>query len=95
MTLKIPYNTSILPAGVRSRFVDNNNGLIMHILEAGFDKPGRPVILLLHGFPELAYSWRKVIPALADLLPFPGLEKPYLPPYLPPLPLPIPPIFKY
>jgi pimeloyl-ACP methyl ester carboxylesterase len=66
MTLKIPYNTSILPAGVRSRFVDNNNGLIMHILEAGFDKPGRPVILLLHGFPELAYSWRKVIPALAE-----------------------------
>ena len=25
---------------------------------------GEPVILL-HGFPELAYSWRKVMPALA------------------------------
>ena len=23
-------------------------------------------MLLLHGFPELAYSWRKVMPALAD-----------------------------
>jgi pimeloyl-ACP methyl ester carboxylesterase len=25
----------------------------------------RPRVLLLHGFPELAYSWRKVMPALA------------------------------
>ena len=35
----------------------------MHALEAG--EPGRPAVLLLHGFPELAYSWRKVMPALA------------------------------
>ena len=33
------------------------------MLEAG--TPGAPCVLLLHGFPELAYSWRKVIPALA------------------------------
>ncbi len=26
---------------------------------------GRPCVLLLHGFPELAYSWRKVMPELA------------------------------
>ena len=37
----------------------------MHVLEAGFDEPGRPLVLLLHGFPELAWSWRKVMPALA------------------------------
>ncbi|MBN8729960.1 MAG: alpha/beta fold hydrolase [Acidobacteria bacterium] len=37
----------------------------MHILEAGHESPGRPAVLLLHGFPELAYSWRKVVPALA------------------------------
>jgi pimeloyl-ACP methyl ester carboxylesterase len=36
----------------------------MHVLEAG--DPGRPAVLLLHGFPELAYSWRKVMPALAE-----------------------------
>ena len=54
-----------LPAGVRARMVDNHNGLQMHILEAGYEQPGRPCVLLLHGFPELAYSWRKVIPALA------------------------------
>jgi pimeloyl-ACP methyl ester carboxylesterase len=38
------------------------NGLRMHVLEAG--DAGRPAVLLLHGFPELAYSWRKVMPAL-------------------------------
>ncbi len=54
-----------LPKGVRSRFVDGVNGLRMHVLEAGFEAEGRPAILLLHGFPELAYSWRKVMPALA------------------------------
>ena len=37
----------------------------MHVLEAGFEDKGRPCILLLHGFPELAYSWRKVMLPLA------------------------------
>jgi pimeloyl-ACP methyl ester carboxylesterase len=45
--------------------VDNSNGLSMHVLEAGFETKGRPCVLLLHGFPELAFSWRKVMPALA------------------------------
>src|SRR5882757_4371956 len=54
-----------LPAGIRSRFVDDINGLTMHVLEAGFETRGRPCVLLLHGFPELAFSWRKVMPALA------------------------------
>src|SRR6266545_4285922 len=54
-----------LPAGIRSRYVDNINGLRMHVLEAGFETKGRPCLLLLHGFPELSFSWRKVIPALA------------------------------
>ena len=52
-------------AGIRSRFVDDVNGLRMHILEAGHEPAGRPMVLLLHGFPEIAYSWRKVMPALA------------------------------
>ncbi len=59
------YDPSVLPAGIRSRFVDGVNGLRMHVLEAGHDNGGRPCLLLLHGFPELAYSWRKVMPALA------------------------------
>ena len=45
--------------------MDNNNGLRMHILEAGHETANRPLVLLLHGFPELAYSWRKVMLPLA------------------------------
>ncbi len=59
------FDERILPAGIRSRFVDGVNGLRMHILEAGFEPSGRPCVLLLHGFPELAYSWRKVMVPLA------------------------------
>ena len=54
-----------LPPTIRSRYVDGINGLRMHVLEAGFETKGRPCLLLLHGFPELAFSWRKVMPALA------------------------------
>ncbi len=61
-----PLDSDILPSGVRSRFIPNVNGLRMHILEAGFEHAGRPCVLLLHGFPELAYSWRKIMPALAE-----------------------------
>ena len=60
-----PYPSTILPAGVRSRFVRGVNGLDVHMLEAGHETPGRPCVLLLHGFPELAYSWRKVMLPLA------------------------------
>ena len=61
-----PLEDTVLPAGVRARFVDDVNGLRMHVLEAGFAPRGRPGVLLLHGFPELAYSWRKVIIPLAE-----------------------------
>jgi pimeloyl-ACP methyl ester carboxylesterase len=62
----VAYGNSTLADGIRSRFIDNSNGLSMHILEAGFDRPGRPCVLLLHGFPELAYSWRHILLPLAD-----------------------------
>jgi pimeloyl-ACP methyl ester carboxylesterase len=58
-----PYGGKTLPAGVRVRLVPNVNGLTVNMLEAG--TPGRPLVLLLHGFPNLGYSWRKVMPALA------------------------------
>jgi pimeloyl-ACP methyl ester carboxylesterase len=61
----IPHFDHGKPAAVvRSRLLDNGNGLTMHILESGFEQ-NRPCLLLLHGFPETAYSWRKVLPALA------------------------------
>ena len=55
-----------LPPDIRSRFVDDINGLRMHVLEAGYETRGRPCVLLLHGFPELSFSWRKVMPDLAE-----------------------------
>ena len=60
-----PYSADVLPRGIRSRFVDNVNGLRMHVLEAGYEPKGRPGVLFLHGFPELAYSWRKVMGPIA------------------------------
>lgn len=38
------------------------NGIKMHIAEQG----SGPVVLLIHGFPELWYSWRHQIPVLAE-----------------------------
>jgi pimeloyl-ACP methyl ester carboxylesterase len=58
------YEKALLPPGIRSRLIDGVNGLAMHVLEAG--EPGRPALLLLHGFPELAYSCRRLLPLLAE-----------------------------
>ena len=66
MTTMDALSKSVLPPTIRSRFVDHVNGLRMHVLEAGFDGGDRPCVVLLHGFPELAYSWRKIMPALAQ-----------------------------
>jgi pimeloyl-ACP methyl ester carboxylesterase len=65
MTEMAPLEAAALAPGIRSRFVQNINGLRVHMLEAGFETGGRPLVLLLHGFPELAYSWRKVMLPLA------------------------------
>jgi pimeloyl-ACP methyl ester carboxylesterase len=61
----VAYGQSIIPDGIRSRFIKNVNGLTVHMLEAGFEDRTRPCALLLHGFPELAFSWRKVMLPLA------------------------------
>src|SRR5260221_8009225 len=60
-----PLNAAVLPAGIRARIVPDINGVAIHMLEAGFEGEGGPCLLLLHGFPELAYSWRKVMLPLA------------------------------
>ena len=61
-----PFGMGTLPAGIRSRIVPGVNGIAMHVLEAGYAPAGRPALLLVHGFPELAYSWRKVMLPLAE-----------------------------
>ena len=61
-----PLDDSRLPAGIRARFVAGVNGLRVHLLEAGFAVRKRPCVLLLHGFPEIAYSWRRIMVPLAE-----------------------------
>src|SRR5205823_222364 len=62
-TAKLP--PLLLPQGIRSRYVPDINGLTFHVLEAGFESKGRPCLLLLHGYPEIAYGWRKLMLPLA------------------------------
>lgn len=62
----IPSLEAMLPAGIRSRMLPAVNGLDMHILEGGYETTGRPLALLVHGYPELAFSWRHVMPALVE-----------------------------
>jgi pimeloyl-ACP methyl ester carboxylesterase len=66
MNTNVAYGQTTLPSGIRSRLVDNNNGCTMHVLEAGFEGRDRPCVVLLHGFPELAYSWRRQMLPLAQ-----------------------------
>src|SRR5262249_12944428 len=62
----VAYGATTLPVGIRSRFVDTHNGVTLHVLESGDASGSRPCVLLLHGFPELAYSWRKLMLPLAE-----------------------------
>ncbi len=48
-------------AEITHRHIETN-GIRLHIAEAGEG----PLVLLLHGWPELWYSWRHQLPALAE-----------------------------
>ncbi len=61
----VAYGATTIPVGIRSRMVTGVNGITMHALEAGFESANRPAVLLIHGFPELAFSWRHVMSPLA------------------------------
>ena len=52
----------MLPIPYESTHIETN-GVRLHVVTAG-PKDGKPVILL-HGFPEFWYGWRRQIPALA------------------------------
>lgn len=55
-----------LPSGITSRYVPTApHSLTFHILEAGSVPSGQTLIILVHGFPEIAYSWRHTILPLA------------------------------
>lgn len=55
-----------LPSQITEDYIDctSSCGLTFHILKAG--NRSDPLILFCHGYPELAYSWRKVLPAIAE-----------------------------
>lgn len=55
-----------LPPGITSRKVDctSTAGLDFHVLTSG--RPGDSLILFIHGFPELAFSWRHILPRIAE-----------------------------
>lgn len=53
-----------LEEGISCRMVNTATDLDMHVLEAG--SPQAPMLMLLHGFPELAFSWRRVMLPLAE-----------------------------
>lgn len=55
---RLPDEQSI---GLTHRFVEAN-GVRFHLVEAGQG----PLVLMLHGFPEFWYSWRRQLPALAQ-----------------------------
>lgn len=58
-----PSDLPELP-GVTHRFVELPSGLRMHVAEAG--EREAPAVVLLHGFPQNWWEWRKVIPQLAE-----------------------------
>ena len=55
-----------LPKGIKSKVINDINGLDIHYLESGENKENSELIVLLHGFPELSFSWRKILPILSD-----------------------------
>ncbi len=58
MTVPLPHVD-----GVEHRWVDAG-GLRMHVAEAG--PPDGPAAMLVHGWPQHWYEWRKLIGPLAD-----------------------------
>ncbi|TVY49296.1 Epoxide hydrolase A [Lachnellula cervina] len=58
-----PFPPLPLPPGITESYLPSHD-LTYHVLSAG--DPSKPLLLCLHGFPELAFSWRKIMPQLAN-----------------------------
>jgi pimeloyl-ACP methyl ester carboxylesterase len=61
----VPRTYRGLPSGIDALQLRDVNGLDQHVLTAGAPAAPRGVVLLLHGFPELSFSWRHVMVPLA------------------------------
>ncbi len=47
-------------------YVDNNGVKIAVYADKPAESTGKPCVVFMHGFPELAYSWRHQIPAMLE-----------------------------
>ena len=61
------YKAAGLDPAITTRTIRGVNGMDVHVLEAKPDQEDPPLVLLLHGFPELAFSWRKLLVPIATL----------------------------
>jgi len=60
----VPDASSVrLPGPWQHRDV-SANGIRLHVAETG--DAGAPLVVLLHGFPEFWWTWRRQLPALAE-----------------------------
>ncbi|MZD09607.1 alpha/beta fold hydrolase [Streptomyces sp. SID5785] len=60
--------TAHLPNGAWDRVTARDvatNGITLRVFEDGPKDPAKPLVVLCHGFPELAFSWRHQIRTLA------------------------------
>jgi pimeloyl-ACP methyl ester carboxylesterase len=62
----VEYGQHTLGSGVRSRRTRLSDGLSVHFLEAGRQSERSALVVLLHGFPEIAYTWRNQLSDLAN-----------------------------
>jgi epoxide hydrolase 4 len=58
-----PYESFALPPDMEEGYT-TANGVHLHYVAVG--SPDRPLVVLLHGFPEFWYSWRHQLPALGE-----------------------------
>jgi epoxide hydrolase 4 len=61
--IPVAHKGAVCVESIRFRFVETN-GIRLHVAEAG--SPEGPLVMLLHGFPEFWYGWRRQIPALSQ-----------------------------
>jgi pimeloyl-ACP methyl ester carboxylesterase len=60
----VPDGSSVRLPGRWEHHDVSANGIRLHVVECG--RPGAPLVVLLHGFPEFWWTWRHQLPVLAD-----------------------------
>ncbi len=61
--MTLPTNPTSYPTDFPEPSLVPVNGVELEVFEAGRENAGRPIVLC-HGWPGHAYSWRRQVPAL-------------------------------